>query len=75
MLHQNALHGNAGLAGIGEAAGNAALGGIGKIGVAVDDDAGITAEFEHDLFLSRMPLISHPTGALPVKLMSLMRRR
>ena len=52
MLDQNALHGNAGLSGVAEAAGNAALGGVGKIGIAVDDDAGVAAQFEHDFLLS-----------------------
>ena len=52
MLDQNALHGNAGLAGIAEASGDAALGGVAEVGVAVDDDGGIAAEFEDDFLFS-----------------------
>ncbi len=53
MFDQDALHGNAGLAGIAEAAGNAALGGVGEIGVAVDDRSGVAAEFKRNFLLAR----------------------
>jgi hypothetical protein len=52
MLDQNALHGNAGLAGVAEASGDAALGGVGEVGVAVDDDGRVAAEFENDFLFS-----------------------
>ncbi len=53
MLDQNALHGNASLPGVGESSGDAAVGGVGEIGIAVHDDTGVAPEFEHDFFLSR----------------------
>src|SRR5207302_3964995 len=49
LFDQNALHGYAGLASIGEAAYDAAFGSIGDISVAVDQDGGIASEFENDL--------------------------
>ena len=48
LFDQNALHGYAGLASIGEAAYDAAFGSIGDISVAVDQDGGIASEFEND---------------------------
>src|SRR5204863_8926252 len=43
-LHQDAQHRDASLARISKASGNAALGSPGKIGITVNDDAGISAE-------------------------------
>src|SRR5439155_494037 len=51
-LDQNALHRNAGLAGIAEAARNAALRSPGDIGVAVDDYSGTASKLEHNLLLA-----------------------
>ena len=66
VLDQNALHGNAGLTGIGEASGNAAFGGIVEVGVAVHDDGGIAAQFEHDFLFSGaaldVPTDGHAAG-------------
>ena len=56
MLHQDALHGNAGLPGIAKTAGHATFRGISEIAVVVHDDARIAAEFQHDLFLARFVL-------------------
>ena len=56
VLDENALHGNAGLPGVGEASGHAAVGGVGEIGVAVNDDARIASQFENDFFLPRIVL-------------------
>ena len=53
-LHQDALHRNAGLAGVGEASGHATVGGISQVGVAMNDHARIAAEFEHNFFLPGM---------------------
>ena len=52
LLHQDALHGNAGLPGVAESARDATFGGVLEIGVAVDDDAGVAAQFEDDFFLA-----------------------
>ena len=52
VLDQNALHRDAGLASVAETSGDAAVGGIGEVGVAVDDDGGVAAEFENDFLLS-----------------------
>ena len=66
VLDQNALHGNAGLAGVAEAAGDAAFGGVGEVGVAVDDDGGVAAEFEDDFLFSGaaldVPADGHAAG-------------
>ena len=68
MLHQNALNRNASLAGIAESPGHAAIGGVFEIGVAVHNDGGVAAQFEHDFLFSRARvLMSQPTGTLPVK--------
>jgi hypothetical protein len=56
VLDQNALHGNAGLSGVGKASCNAAVGGVCEIGIAVNDDARIAAQFENDFFLPRVVL-------------------
>ena len=56
MLDQNALHGNAGLSGVSKASGDAAVGGVSEIGIAVDDDARIPSQFENYFFLSRVVL-------------------
>jgi len=68
LLDQNALHGNAGLPGVAEAAGHAAVGGIGEIGVAVHDRSGVAAKFQRDFFLAGAALDIPATGTLPVKL-------
>ncbi len=52
MLDQDALDGDAGLTGVAEASGDAAVGGVGEVGVAVDDDGGVAAEFEDDFLFS-----------------------
>src|ERR1700727_380103 len=56
LLDQNALHGDASLSGIAEAAGDAAIGGVTEVGIAVDDDAGVAAEFEDDFLFSSAAL-------------------
>jgi hypothetical protein len=60
VLDQDALHGNAGLSGVSEASGDAAVGGVSEIGIAVDDDARIASQFENDLFLPRVVLDGPP---------------
>ena len=56
VLDQNALHRNAGLPGVSKASSNTAVGGVGKIGIAVDDDARIASQFKNHFFLSRVVL-------------------
>ena len=51
LLNENALHGDAGLARIAEAAGDASVRGIGEVGVAVDDDRRVAPEFENNFLL------------------------
>ena len=46
------MHGNAGLAGITEASGDAAVGGVGEVGVAVDDYASVSAQLEDHFLLA-----------------------
>ena len=52
MLDQDALNGDAGLAGISETSGDATVGGIFEIGVAMNDDGGIATEFEDNFLFS-----------------------
>src|SRR5208282_3904545 len=56
VLDQDALHGNTGLSRVSKAAGNAAVGSVSEIGVAVDDDPGIASQFENNFLLSRVVL-------------------
>src|SRR5262249_50396808 len=51
-LNENALPGNAALAGVREAALDAAVGGVINVRIRVDNDAGVAAEFERDFFLA-----------------------
>ena len=51
VLDQDALDRDAGLAGVAEASGDAAVGGVGEVGVAVDDYGGVASEFEDDFLL------------------------
>ncbi len=66
MLDKNALHGNAGLAGIRESAGDAALGGVFEVSVAVDDDGSVTAQFEDNFLFTGaaldVPADGHAAG-------------
>ena len=52
LLDENALNRNAGLTGISETSGDAAVGGVGEVGVAVNDDRRVAAEFEDDFLFS-----------------------
>jgi hypothetical protein len=51
LLDEDALDGDAGLAGVAEASGDATVSCVAQIGVAVDDDGGVASELEDDFFL------------------------
>src|ERR1019366_10085504 len=48
LVHVHALHGDAGLSGVREAAPRDAFGGVREVGVVMDDDAGVAAELQRD---------------------------
>ncbi len=62
LLNEDALHGNAGLASVAEASGDAAIGGIGEIGVIVDDHGGVAAEFKNNFLFSGAAFDVPPDG-------------
>ncbi len=47
-VHIDALHGDADLAGVGEASGDAARDGFVQVRIILDDDCGVRAQFERD---------------------------
>ena len=67
MFDENALDRNARLSGISKASSNATVGGIGKVGIAVDDDAGISSQLENNFFLSRIILDGSADGSASSK--------
>ena len=60
LLDQDALDRDAGLPGVAETSGYAALGGVSEIGVAMHDHGSVAPEFENDFFLARV-LLHLPT--------------
>ena len=52
MLHQNALYGNAGLAGVAEASRDAALGRVGQVSVVVHDYSRVASQLKHHFLFS-----------------------
>ena len=73
LLDQQALHRNAILPGVGEAAGGRLARRYRQIGVVVHDQTSITAQFQRDLLLPALLLSIQPTLPLPVKLIMAIR--
>ena len=56
LVDQDALHADAALPGLIEGAEHDSAGGIGEVGVAVDDHGGVAAELEHHLLAAGLCL-------------------
>lgn len=73
MVNEDALYGNAGLAGIPKSTGSATLGGELDISIRFDHDTRIATELKRDFFFPHLAFNIHPTATLPVKLSNLNR--
>jgi len=66
-VHQEALHRDADLAGMGEGTDGGPARRIGQVRPGIDDAGGVAPNSKMILFLPALPFKSQPTAALPVK--------